>query len=142
MRKTPSNPVQPHKNGVVAVVQNSSGQYLFIKRGLKLKRAPGWWCFVGGEVEPDESFEAAIVREVHEEVGLNVSVVGKVHESITPNAEYLLHWMRVTLSSNDPHLLPHPVEVAEVHWLSLEEGKRLEPILPGLKLWLDKQDSV
>jgi len=129
----------PDKHGVVAVLQDDSGRYLFIRRGLKLTRAPGWWCFVGGEVEPGEAQDAAIVREVQEEVGLVVRPINKIHESVSPKGEYLLHWWRVELLDRTRIIAPHPDEVAEARWLSVEEGLRLEPILPGLNLWLESQ---
>jgi 8-oxo-dGTP diphosphatase len=128
----------PHKHGVVAILQNSAGEYLFIRRGLNLTRAPGWWCFVGGEVESGESHDKAIVREVLEEVGLVVRPIDKVHESISPHGEDRLQWWRVELDGGAQIVAPHAHEVAEAKWLSADDGLRLEPILPGLKTWLEK----
>ncbi|HYF48028.1 MAG TPA: NUDIX hydrolase [Planctomycetota bacterium] len=137
---TPNEPnCLPDKHGVVAILQDEVGRYLFIRRGLKLKRAPGWWCFVGGEVDPGEAHSEAIVREVQEEVGLVVRALDKVHESISPNGEYRLHWLRVELSHAPQTIVPHPDEVEEARWLTAEDGLKLEPILPGLKAWLEKR---
>jgi 8-oxo-dGTP diphosphatase len=126
----------PHKHGVVAVLQDEQGRYLVIKRALTLTRAPGWWCFVGGEVENGESFEVAIVREVLEEVGLDVAAVEKIHESVSPNGEFLLHWLRVKQVAGGGGVRPNPAEVADARWLTAAEALKLEPILPGLKAWL------
>jgi 8-oxo-dGTP diphosphatase len=65
---------------VGAVVLEEDGSVLLIKRG----RPPnlGAWTLPGGRVEPPESLEAAIVREVREEAGLLVEVhlsLGVVH---------------------------------------------------------------
>src|SRR4029077_1216960 len=98
---------EPLKDGVVAVIQNSAGHYLFIRRGWALKRAPGIWCFVGGEVEPGEAYEAAVVREVKEEVGLGVEPTGKIHETISPNGEFRLHWFRARHLDANQMLQPH-----------------------------------
>lgn len=130
---------QPDKHGVVALIQDEAGRYLFIRRGWALPRAPGMWCFVGGEVEQGESYASAIVREVREEVGLCVRAGEKFHETISPNGEFRLHWLRVELTSDSPPLAPHPHEVAEVAWLTLEDALRLEPILPSLRVWLQAQ---
>jgi 8-oxo-dGTP diphosphatase len=127
----------PHKHGVVAVLPDKSGRYLVIKRGLTIARAPGYWCFVGGEVEPGESLHAAIEREVSEEVGLRVRALEKIHETISPNGDFLLHWMRVELATDTCEICLHPTEVAEAQWLSVENALTLEPILPGLKAWLE-----
>ena len=125
------------KQGVVAVLGNSLSQLLFIRRGLKIQRAPGFWCFVGGEVEAGETHEAAIVREVLEEVGLDVAVLEKIHETLSPNGEFALHWMRVSLLTEGQNQRLHPIEVAEARWLSAGEALKLEPLLPSLKSWLE-----
>src|SRR6185503_18479561 len=101
----------PHKHGVVAVLTDAEGRYLFIRRALTLARAPGVWCFPGGEVEPGESFEAAIEREVLEEVGLDVRALEKIHESVSPNGEFLLHWMRVQMHVESGAVRPNSLEV-------------------------------
>jgi ADP-ribose pyrophosphatase YjhB (NUDIX family) len=55
---------------VGAVLHDASGRLLLIRRG----HAPheGLWSLPGGRVEPGESREAAIEREVREETGLRV----------------------------------------------------------------------
>lgn len=127
------------KHGVVAVLNDGAGRYLLIRRGLELARAPGVWCFVGGEVETGESLEAAIEREVMEEVGLRVRALEKIFESISPNGEFKLHWLRVQ-RLDDAAPRPHPKEVDEIRWLRIEEAVALEPILPTLRAWL--QDRI
>ena len=125
------------KDGVVAILEDAEGRYLFIQRGAAVKRSPGWWCFVGGEVDPGETLEAAMAREVREEVGLQVRVHEKVFECLSPNGEYRLHWFRTTLSPAIQQAVPHPHEVAEIRWLSIADALRLDPILPRLKEWLE-----
>ena len=126
------------KDGVVAILRDEAGRYLFIRRGLQLKRAPGWWCFVGGEVEPGESLETAAAREVREEVGLRIAVRDRVHQSLSPNGEFRLHWFTTTLEPAGQEPVPSATEVAEWRWLSAAEGLGLDPILPGLKSWLEE----
>lgn len=135
-------PPSPLKHGVVAILQDPAGRYLLIRRGLSLVRAPGWWCFVGGEVEPGESHADAIVREVREEVGLRVAALEKIHETISPNGEYRLHWLRVEIIEPATQMLtPHEKEVAEARWLHAREALELDPILPTLKSWLAERDA-
>lgn len=126
----------------MAILGDGAGRYLFIRRGLGLKRAPGWWCFVGGEVEAGESFPAAAARETREEVGFRVTVHDKVHESVTPQGEFRLHWFVTRLDPAAQEPLPSPEEVAELRWLTVAEGLRLDPILPGLKAWLEQQAGI
>jgi 8-oxo-dGTP diphosphatase len=57
---------------VGAIVVRRDGRVLLVRRG----RAPrlGTWTIPGGKVEPGESLEAAVVREVREETSLDVRV--------------------------------------------------------------------
>jgi 8-oxo-dGTP diphosphatase len=55
---------------VGAVVHDDSGRLLLIQRGHDPHR--GMWSLPGGRIEPGESAEQALVREVREETGLDV----------------------------------------------------------------------
>lgn len=59
---------------VGAVVRDDAGRLLLIRRGQEPSR--GRWSLPGGRVEPGETPEQAVVREVREETGLDV-VVGE-----------------------------------------------------------------
>lgn len=58
---------------VVAAILSDSGRVLACRRRLG-KIAGGKWEFPGGKVEPGESVEAALVREIQEELGLAIIV--------------------------------------------------------------------
>jgi 8-oxo-dGTP diphosphatase len=55
---------------VGAVVRDAAGRLLLIRRGQEPSR--GLWSLPGGRIEPGETPEQAVVREVHEETGLSV----------------------------------------------------------------------
>jgi 8-oxo-dGTP diphosphatase len=57
---------------VGAVITRADGRVLLIQRGNEPGR--GLWSLPGGRVEPGESDEEAVAREVAEETGLNVTV--------------------------------------------------------------------
>jgi 8-oxo-dGTP diphosphatase len=64
---------------VGAVVHDAARRLLLIQRGHEPHR--GLWSLPGGRVEPGETVEQAVVREVREETGLEVTagaVVGRV----------------------------------------------------------------
>ncbi len=132
---------EPRKHGVVAVLRDEAGRFLIIRRALTLKRAPGWWCFLGGEVEAGETYHEAIVREVQEEAGLTVRALEKIHESISPNGEFRLHWLTVDLQPATQTMQLNPREVAEARWVTIPEALLLQPTLPALTAWFKARSN-
>jgi 8-oxo-dGTP diphosphatase len=75
----PADPARPVVPCVGAVVHDPAGRLLLIQRAHAPH--PGRWSLPGGRVEPGESVEQAVVREVREETGLDVRAgahVGRV----------------------------------------------------------------
>jgi len=58
---------------VAGVIQDARGRILLTRR-TETRDMPGLWEFPGGKREPGESSEAALVRELHEELGIDASV--------------------------------------------------------------------
>jgi 8-oxo-dGTP diphosphatase len=67
---------------VGAVVRDDAGRLLLIRRGHEPSR--GLWSLPGGRVEPGETLQAAVVREVREETGLEVRVGDPVGSVLIP----------------------------------------------------------
>ena len=58
---------------VLGVLQNPDGKFLITKRVMTKHWAPGWWEVQGGACMAGERSEEAVVREVREETGIDVS---------------------------------------------------------------------
>ncbi|MGM9948131.1 NUDIX hydrolase [Floccifex sp.] len=58
---------------VIAILQRNDGKYLITQRVMSKSWAPGWWEVPGGACIAGETSKEAIVREVKEETGLDVS---------------------------------------------------------------------
>ena len=56
---------------VGAVIKDEAGRLLLIKRGHE--PAAGLWSLPGGRIEPGETDQQAVLREIREECGLLVS---------------------------------------------------------------------
>ncbi|GLZ06989.1 NUDIX hydrolase [Actinomadura sp. NBRC 104412] len=113
---------------VGGIAVDGDGRMLMIRRG----RAPsaGLWSVPGGRVEPGESDEAAVVRELREETGLEVSVgrlVGTV-ERPGPGVVYEIHDFEVTVEGGT---LRAGDDAAEARWVTPSE-LRVLPTAPGL----------
>jgi nucleoside triphosphatase len=60
---------------VVGVVENDRGEYLLCRMPEDRGVFPGEWGLPGGGIEPGETVEEALKREVLEEVGLSLRLV-------------------------------------------------------------------
>lgn len=60
---------------VTALLQNTEGKFLITQRALDKKWAAGWWEVSGGGALAGETSLQAVIREVKEEVGLDISTV-------------------------------------------------------------------
>jgi len=95
----------------------------------------GRWEFPGGKVEPGEAAEAALVREVGEELGCAVAVLGWLDGEVPVGDHHLLRVALARLVDGDPV----PVEHDRVRWLSTAELDDVDwldpdrPFLPELR---------
>ncbi|MFC8518847.1 NUDIX domain-containing protein [Streptomyces sp. NPDC057257] len=115
------------REAIVAVLRRG-GRVLAIRRGPSVSR-PGYWQPLSGKLEPGETQQEALVREVREEVGLSVSPGAKVWESETDDGRFRLHWW--TADAHQGEIVLDPVEVAETRWVTPEEFLALTPLFEG-----------
>lgn len=108
----------PHKIIGVGVIWNTQQQIL-IDRRRPGGAMGGLWEFPGGKLEPGETVEECIKREIWEELGIVIEV-GK--HLITIEHDYT--HLRVTLTVHHcQHLqgVPQPIESEEIRWVTLDE---------------------
>ncbi|GAB2977634.1 pyrimidine (deoxy)nucleoside triphosphate diphosphatase [Streptomyces pseudoechinosporeus] len=115
------------REAIVAVIRRGQ-RVLVIQRGPSA-RMPGYWAPLSGTIEPGETQEKALVREVREEVGLRVAPGAKVWESQTHDGRFRLHWW--TADAEDGEVVTEPGEVSAVRWVTAREFAELRPIFDG-----------
>ncbi|NEP17075.1 MAG: A/G-specific adenine glycosylase [Leptolyngbya sp. SIO4C1] len=107
----------PHKQIGVAVIYGEDGRIL-IDRRRQEGLLGGLWEFPGGKIEPNETVEDCVRREIKEELGIDIEVQQRL---ITINHAYT-HF-RVTLNVFNCRYLsgePQPLECDEVRWVTLD----------------------
>jgi 8-oxo-dGTP diphosphatase len=127
-----SHDPQPHADGrfhgVAVAVRGEDGKYLLIRRSGQV-RSPLKVCFPGGTIEPGETQEAAVVREMWEELGVRVRPVKQVWRWDFDDKPWTL-WGWVAEMEAGGTLAINREEVEEVLWLTPEEAGLHPDALP------------
>ncbi len=108
----------PHKIIGVAVIWNDQGQIL-IDRRRQEGLLGGLWEFPGGKVEPGETIEACIQREIREELGIEIAVGDRLIV-----VDHAYSHFRVTLNVHHCRHLngePQAIECDEIRWVTLAD---------------------
>ena len=71
---------------VAAIIQDEHGNFLCAKRG-DWKTLAGKWEFPGGKVCDGEELTVALVREIKEELSVDIKVVREFHRNVTGEIE-------------------------------------------------------
>ena len=121
-----------HFVSVAALVTNDNGEILLVKSPRR------GWEYPGGMVEPGETFQEALIREVREEAGVEVAITGfiglcKNVEKDIVNIDFSCRYLRGALTTSP--------ESTEVRWVTREQAlelitfpltkKRLQNMLSG-----------
>ena len=114
---------------VAAVIFNEKGRIFATQRGYGEWK--DWWEFPGGKIEIGETPQAALRREIREELDAEIEV-GKLLRTIDydyPDFHLTMHCFRCTLASAHLTLLEHeaaqwlaPEDMDSVRWLPADTG--------------------
>ena len=118
---------------VVAAILHRDGAYFATQRGCG--EFEGKWEFPGGKIEPGESSEDALKREIQEELGIDITID---EFSCTTNYNYpsfhlTMHCYLCSVASGDIELREHK----SACWLTAETLDSVE-WLPADKEVIDK----
>jgi 8-oxo-dGTP diphosphatase len=116
---------KPFRLSMKVVIRDNDGKCLLIKRSMDSKGNPGKWDFPGGKVDPGETFDEGLLREVYEETRLRISLERPLHvaESESPSNRVVYLFMEGKLVDGEVFLS----EEHEDHiWIQKSEMKNMD----------------
>ena len=118
---------------VVAAIIYKDEAYFATQRGYG--EFEGMWEFPGGKIEPDESREVALKREIQEELGLDIIIENLLctTEYDYPSFHLTMHCYLCNIASGEIELREHK----SARWLTAETLDSVE-WLPADKEVIDK----
>ena len=118
---------------VVAAIIQRDGAYFATQRGYG--EFEGLWEFPGGKIEPGESREVALKREIQEELGIDITIDKFLctTEYDYPSFHLIMHCYLCSVASGDIELREHK----SARWLTAETLDSVE-WLPADKDVIDK----
>lgn len=124
------------KRGVVGVIFRDE-RLLIIRRSLTVT-APGKLCLPGGTIEKGETESETLVREMMEELAIDVDPIRLCWRSVTPWGTTLAWWLARLDEQITP--VPNPDEVSEFHWMTPQQIRTAKGMLPSLPAFMDAWD--
>lgn len=115
---------QPLRTIVVVAAIIVVDEHVLVTQRPANVHLPGVWEFPGGKVEAGESLQAALQRELREELGIQAEVFDEYFTSTHRYPEKIveLHFFNCAIIKG----VPRAIEVADVRWVQLSELRSLE----------------
>ncbi len=108
--------------GCGALIVNDNNETLLVKRGQKSKNQVGVWSKPGGAVDLEEKVEDAVIREIKEELGVDIELVKFLgftnHIIKSENQHWIAFNYLAKIIKGEPQIL-EPDKIEEIKWFSL-----------------------
>ena len=115
--------MKKHINVVAAIIKNEKNEILCALRSSTMT-LPNLWEFPGGKIEQGESHEAALKREIYEELGLTIVVDERVESTYYEYETFTIQLTSYLAHIEDGNL--QATEHAELRWLQSDDLLSLE----------------
>jgi mutator protein MutT len=111
--------------GGVAVIEREDGRHLLIKQS-HLKPNGGKWRHPGGRFEEGETPAQGVLREVREEVGLEVRLKSEEPVKTMPSEYHPGNFGFYAAKYIDGTIMVDPREVEDYGWYAPQEAQKLD----------------
>lgn len=101
---------RPFGLAVRAVVLDQHGRCLVLRRSNVCKSFAGTWEWPGGKIDPGETFDVALHREVAEETGLGIELTG-----VAGAYSIEMAGKHIAVLCLEAHPIGHDVRLSEEH---------------------------
>ena len=118
-------------NQIVVAGALIAGSALLVAQRDRPPELAGLWELPGGKVAPGESDAAGLARELHEELGVEVTVGERLGEDVALNETMTLRAYRVTQTGGTLR----PNDHRALRWVTADELAGL-PWVPADRAWL------
>jgi 8-oxo-dGTP diphosphatase len=108
-----------------------AGESVLVAQRQRPPELAGLWELPGGKAAAGETDEAALIRELDEELGVDVTVGARLGDDVTLNSTTVLRAYLVTQTSGTPA----PNDHRALKWITVAELDDL-PWVPADRAWL------
>jgi 8-oxo-dGTP pyrophosphatase MutT (NUDIX family) len=140
--------IEVHVAGVCLARDQSGLAMLALHRARIRSLFPSLWEGVGGQVDPGESFERAVLRHLHDEAGLDGEVLGPVDTYVidagpASGAEQVIPGVRLLVAAQPGVVEPSidPRQHQGWRWVPVDSIESV-PWIPGMLPQLERAVSL
>lgn len=108
-------------------------QYLLMSSKTDFGKFSGFFYPPGGHIEDGENIEDGLVRELKEELNLDIKPIREI--AVTPGdiKDQITHWWKCEITWSDQNMITQKEEVQDVRWFSEKEIKNANNLWPATK---------
>ncbi len=108
----------------IIIFSDDRQKILLSKRSANEEDEKGKWENVGGKVEKDESFEDAVHREIHEELGVHAKNLNLELTYGEENSDFCIKVYSVNIEG-EPQIM-EPLMCDEIRWVMISDLKDMD----------------
>lgn len=111
-------------------IMNERGELLFQKRSQSKKRNPNKWGKTGGHVDAGEDVETAMLREIKEEIGIDIDKKNlellSIYKSKDLKNKYFGYYFFTKVNYLLEDYILQDEEVSDVKYITIEEMEKIK----------------